>query len=281
MLFADAILVAHRGRLDEARMKAEAGLATAREAGEPLAVSRFLTTLGFIAVTLGRNQAARDFLTEARSTLTAMGMGEPGAFRFLPDLVEVCLATGATAEAMEITSWLEERAAAVDHLWAAAAAARCRGLLRVAEADSEGASQALGEAMDLYRKLPMPFDVARSALILGQGRRRMKLKRAARESLQQALDIFVELGADAWAERARSELGRVGGRPSTPYELTPSEQQVATLVASGRSNREVAEKLHMTVNTVETNLSRIYRKLGVRSRGELAASLRGVSQGAG
>jgi DNA-binding CsgD family transcriptional regulator len=210
-----------------------------------------------------------------------MGMREPGAFRFLPDLVEACLSSGATSEALEITSWLEERAAAVDHPWADAAAARCRGLLRAAEADWEGASHALGEAIERYRKLPMPFEAARSALILGQGQRRMKLKRAARESLQQALDTFDGLGATAWADRARSELGRVGGRPSTPYELTPSELQVATLVASGRSNRAVAETLHMTVNTVETNLSRIYRKLGVRSRGELAASLRTVPRAAG
>jgi DNA-binding NarL/FixJ family response regulator len=138
--------------------------------------------------------------------------------------------------------------------------------------------------MEGYRRLSMPFDVARSALILGQGQRRTKVKRAARDSLQRALDIFQELGATAWAGRARSELGRVGGRPSTPYELTPSELEVATLVASGRSNREVAETLHMTVNTVETNLSRIYRKLGVRSRSELGATLRtgrNTSNGAG
>jgi DNA-binding NarL/FixJ family response regulator len=284
MLYSEAMLVAHRGRLDEARAKAERGLATAKASAEPLATSRFLATLGFIELTRGRPEAAKNYLGKARETLAAMGMQEPGAFRFLPDLVEACLATGATGEAREITSWLEERAHPVEHPWAVAAGARCRGLIQFADGDAEGATQSLNAAMEGYRRLSMPFDVARSALILGQGQRRTKLKRAARDSLQRALDIFEELGATAWAGRARSELGRVGGRPSTPYELTPSELEVATLVASGRSNREVAETLHMTVNTVETNLSRIYRKLGVRSRSELGATLRtgrNTSNGAG
>jgi DNA-binding NarL/FixJ family response regulator len=274
MLYSEAMLVAHRGRLDEARAKAERGLATAKASAEPLATSRFLATLGFIELTRGRPEAAKNYLGEARETLAAMGMQEPGAFRFLPDLVEACLATGATGEAREITSWLEVRAHPVEHPWATAAGARCRGLIQFADGDAEGAAQSLNAAMDGYRRMSMPFDVARSALILGQGQRRTKLKRPARDSLQQALDIFEELGATAWSERARSELGRIGGRPSTPYELTPSEIEVATLVATGRSNREVAETLHMTVNTVETNLSRIYRKLGVRSRSELGATLR-------
>jgi DNA-binding CsgD family transcriptional regulator len=284
MLYTDATLVAYRGRLDEARVKAEQGLATARGSAEPLAMSRFLATLGFIELTRGRHENARNFLVEARETLLAMGLQEPGSFRFLPDLVEACLATGATSEAREITAWLEDRAHPVDQPWAAAAGARCRGMVQFAEAEAERATRSLTEAMDRYSELPMPFEVGRSALILGQGQRRLKLKRGARDSLQHALDIFEELGARAWAERARSELGRIGGRPSTPYELTPSEREVATLVASGRSNREVAETLHMTVNTVETNLSRIYRKLAVRSRSELGATLRAgrnTSNGAG
>ena len=129
--------------------------------------------------------------------------------------------------------------------------------------------------MNRYRELSMPFDVARTVLILGQSQRRMKRKRAARESLQEALQIFEGLGAPVWADRSRAELGRIGGRAPSPLELTPTEREVAELVASGRSNREVAEALFMTVNTVEANLSRIYRKMGVRSRTELSATMRG------
>jgi DNA-binding NarL/FixJ family response regulator len=77
-----------------------------------------------------------------------------------------------------------------------------------------------------------------------------------------------------WAEKAREELSRVGGRAPASSELTPTEERIAALVAAGKSNKEVAAELFLTVRTVETNLSRIYAKLGVRSRTELAAKLK-------
>ena len=278
--FVDAMLRAHFGRVDEALMLAQEGLVIARDAMEPLAASRFLATIGFLHLSTGHNSAAGTALGEAWDVSWSIGIRDPGAYRFAPDLVEACVATrsiastGSTINAEEATSWLEERARVLDHPWAAAAGARCRGLLRAVAADPEGAAVLLGDAIDRYTTLGMPFDAGRTALSLGQLLRRQKRKRAARENLQMALGVFEGLGAVVWADRARSELSRIGGRASTPYDLTPSERQVAHLVASGHRNREVAEALYMTVNTVETNLSRIYRKLGVRSRSELAATLK-------
>jgi len=274
MLYADAMFDAHAGRLDQARSKIDRGLRAAREAVEPMAVSRFLSTLGFIELTESHHEAARAAFSEARQTLAAMAIQEPGTLSFLPDQVEACVSTGDIGGAREITSWLEERAQVLQHPWAAAAAARCRGVLLSAEGRPDLAARALTDSKDRFRELGMPFQAARSALLLGQAQRRGKLKRPARESLQEALEIFERLGAPSWAERARVELGRIGGRPSTPHDLTASEQEVAALVAAGHSNRQVAERLYMTVNTVETNLSRIYRKLGVRSRTELAATIK-------
>jgi DNA-binding NarL/FixJ family response regulator len=119
----------------------------------------------------------------------------------------------------------------------------------------------------------MPFEQARTLLALGGVQRRALRRRAARESLGQARTIFEQLDAVLWAERARSELGRIGGRAAGSNALTPVEQRVADLVARGRTNREVAAELVVTVRTVESNLTSIYRKLGLRSRAELAHRL--------
>ncbi len=125
----------------------------------------------------------------------------------------------------------------------------------------------------------MPFERARTLLALGSTRRRAKRRRAARESLDEALAIFEELGARLWSEKAREELARIGGRPKPTGDLTPTERRVAALVAEGRSNKEAAAALFVTVKTVESNLSRVYAKLGVRSRAELAHRLTAETRG--
>ena len=102
--------------------------------------------------------------------------------------------------------------------------------------------------------------------------RRARHRRAARECLRDAETLFDDVGATIWRDRARRELGRISGRAAGGRdELTPTERQIAERVATGRSNREVAAELFVTARTVEANLTRIYAKVGVRSRGELAA----------
>ena len=103
--------------------------------------------------------------------------------------------------------------------------------------------------------------------------RRARQKAAAKESLEGALAIFEELPAPLWAQRAQEELGRIGLRRAAPGELTTSERRVAELAAAGLTNREVAARLFMSPKTVEANVARAYRKLGIRSRAELGARL--------
>lgn len=119
----------------------------------------------------------------------------------------------------------------------------------------------------------MPFELARTLLVRGDVFRRRKQKRAARESLEQAARTFETLGAPLWLGKARSALSRVGSRSGTASDLTATERQVADLVAAGRKNKEVADELFISVKTVEANLRRVYQKLGVRSRTELAGLL--------
>jgi DNA-binding NarL/FixJ family response regulator len=159
----------------------------------------------------------------------------------------------------------------------AAALVRRRGgtlpcLLRAAENDPEAASLALREAVELGVLAGNSLELARSLLALGTVQRRAHEKQAARGTLEQALEIFEQLGAPVWAERARRELGRIGGRSTPRGRLSATESEIVELVVAGRSNKEVAQALHLSPKTVEWNLSKIYRRLGVHSRTELAAA---------
>ena len=140
-----------------------------------------------------------------------------------------------------------------------------------ARGDLERAILELQSSVDLYGNVLL-FERARSVLALGEVRRRARHKRVARECLMEAQHAFASLGASIWAESAANEVARVGGR-RTASGLTITEQRVAELVAQGRTNREVAAELFVTVKTVETTLSHIYTKLGVRTRVALANHL--------
>ena len=149
--------------------------------------------------------------------------------------------------------------------------ARCRGLLLAANGDLPAAVVAIERAVEQHERVQRPFELARSLLALGVIRRRAKKKAAAREALERALATFGRVGAPLWAETTRGELGRIGGRAASRWELTPTEERVAALVAAGHTNREVAAELFLSVRTVDWNLRKIYAKLGIHTRRELAA----------
>jgi DNA-binding CsgD family transcriptional regulator len=151
--------------------------------------------------------------------------------------------------------------------------ARCRGLLLAARGDFAGAFAAFDEALVEHSRNILPFEHARTLLALGTTQRRAKQRAAARATLEHALGIFEDLGAPLWSGKVQTELGRIGGRAPSRGDLTESERRIAALVAEGSTNREVASALFVTEHTVETALTRVYRKLGVRSRSELAARL--------
>jgi DNA-binding CsgD family transcriptional regulator len=156
--------------------------------------------------------------------------------------------------------------------WATAAAARVRGLLAEAEGDLERAERELETAVAVGRSVGWPLELGRSLLALGTVQRRGQKKQAARRTLEDAVEVLEELGAKPWAERAGLELGRIGGRKAAGEGLSTTETEIVELVVAGRSNKEVAQALHLSPKTVEWNLSKVYRKLGVHSRTELAAT---------
>jgi DNA-binding NarL/FixJ family response regulator len=168
-----------------------------------------------------------------------------------------------------LVSALERNGARLDRAWMLAVGGRGRGMLLAAGGDNAAAIDAVEKAMDAHDRLPMPFERARTQLLLGQLQRRQRLKDASAASLQFALESFERLGIRLWAERASAELGRAGMGPQRRTTLSPSERRVAELAASGMTNRNIAAAMFISPKTVESNLARIYSKLGIHSRAEL------------
>jgi DNA-binding NarL/FixJ family response regulator len=198
---------------------------------------------------------------------------EPAIIPCVPDLVEALVGLGQLNEAERLVGRLEEQARALDRVWAHATAFRGRALIAAAGGDLAAAQRAAEASVERLEGYSQPFETGRSLLVLGQIHRRAKRKRLAREYLGEAYQAFTALGARLWADRARAELARIGGRPSTPFDLTETERTVASLVARGLTNHEAADALFISPSTVQANLKRVYQKLGVRSRTELAARL--------
>ena len=213
----------------------------------------------------------------ARSrTALAAGLAEPALCRFLPDEVEALTRLGELGPAEALLGPFETRSARLGRGWGIATAGRCRGLLLAARGDLADGVAALETGLEVHRRLAMPFEEARTLLAAGEVHRRARHKRKALVFLQAALVIFERLGAPRWQERVRDELARVGTHATPPGAgpvLTAAEQRVADLVAAGRTNAEVAAELFMGQRTVEAHLSRVYRKLSVRSRTELCRML--------
>jgi DNA-binding CsgD family transcriptional regulator len=269
-LAARALVDAHLGSADRTRAEAREALQmTAREPGSyGGATSR--AALGLLELSLDNPAGAHEALGSLVNHYEAAGIVEPGASRFVPDEIEALIALGEPDAAAVRLRRLEERARRLGRRSALAAAHRCHGLLAVAGGALDEALADFGYALDELERLPLPFERARTLLALGVAQRHARQRRAARETLERALRQFEELGAALWAVRARAELGRISGRGPSGGKLTASEQRVAELVANGRTNREVATELYITPRTVEGTLSRVYAKLGLRSRTELA-----------
>ncbi|MGP0006676.1 MAG: AAA family ATPase [Acidimicrobiales bacterium] len=266
-LFARGMVDAHRGHLERAEQEGWESLALASQvAGLNAVAPRQL--LGFVALSRGDLEAAAEQYWHANAIMESVGQREPAQERFQGDLTETVIGLGDLDRAAELVASLEERARAFPRPWNLVMRARCGGLLSSARGDTEAALAAMQEALTHHDRLPMPFERARTLLAYGQLLRRVKQRRAARAVLTDALDVFVRLGSPLWAERARDELKRLPVRP-TRSALTPTEEEIAKLAATGLTARQIAERAFLSRKTVQRNLERVYVKLGVHSRAEL------------
>ena len=229
--------------------------------------------IGHLELVQGRPSAAAERMAVIVEFVRGESVGEPGAIPFVVDHVEALAELGRGDEARAVLEWYEESARRLSRAGALANCARCSGLLAAQGGDLDAALAAFEDALSRHAEVELPLDRGRTLLALGATQRRMKRRREARATLEEALGVFEGIGAALWAERARGELKRISGRAATPGALTPAEERVAALVVEGKTNKEVAAALFLSDRTVEGHLARIFGKLGIRQRTEIAGAL--------
>jgi ATP/maltotriose-dependent transcriptional regulator MalT len=268
-LYLSGLLATIRGDVAPAGRSATRGLELA-EGRDVRLVVRNLKVLGFVGLSTSDNESAQRWLARASDLAAANGMVDPGFFRVAADAIEALIGVGELDRADREAKELEALGRRLDRPWALATGGRSSGLVAAARGDLVEATRLLEGALTAHDRLAEPLERGRTLLALGSVHRRARRKRLARETLGKAEAMFESLPAPLWAERARREAARIGGRVAVGGELTEVERRIAELVAEGRSNAEVARVLVVSRKTVEWNLSNVYRKLGVRSRTELA-----------
>lgn len=293
-----------KGRLAESRAIAEEGLALAREAGYTNSEAAHLANLAVVAALRGEEEACKEHARQALAiavphrvglragvasyalAMLDLGLGRYDAaherftalaaaghptivWRAAPDRVEAAVAAGEPEAARETLAGLERWAADARTREPRALLLRCRALV-------DGDAELFEEASRLHAE---PFEAARTALLHGERLRRAHRPGRARGPLRSALETFTRVGAEPWARRAAGELRAAGEAvergpaPDPVAVLTPQELRIARMVAQGASSKEVAARLFLSPRTVEYHLYKIYPKLGITSRTELARLL--------
>ncbi|MCW2631129.1 MAG: ATPase,transcriptional regulator, luxR family, partial [Pseudonocardia sp.] len=267
-----AVAAAHRGDASTARQWAEKGLALAAATGWDTPVVWAKWALGLLAVSMQDAPAVDAALGSLTAIVEQNGLTEPIRAMFLADEIEALIILGELDRAARLVDMLHEAGVRLKRSWVLVQAGRCRALLRAARGDVDRAAQAAYQALADGGDLELRLELGRTLLVAGQIERRRRRKHEARGLLEHAWEIFEDAGARMWAGRARAELDRATARPAGDA-LTTSEQRVAKLAAAGFTNREVAAQLFISHKTVEANLARAYRKLGIHSRAQLGARL--------
>jgi DNA-binding CsgD family transcriptional regulator len=264
----DSLIEAGRGNLKRARELGAAGVTQAEAQADWGFAAQCRTVLGLAELSADDPAAALRWLEPVADMLQDGGHGEPGAIAFTPDLIEVWAATGQLDRAADRLAWLKDAAARLDHPWARITSGRAEAALRLAQRDPAAAVSAVAAVIPEARERGLPFELGRCLLVLGTAQRKARQRRDAAATLDEAATVFAALGAQRWQALAQAQRARLA--PGHGDSLTPTERRIADLVAAGQSNPEIAATLYVSVKTVEANLTRIYRKLGLRSRVDLA-----------
>ncbi len=272
----DAACALDRGDLAVARERAKHGLAQSVRTDRVWQSTRLTPVLAAVELLSGQPERAHARLEELREWLVSSGFGPAGSSR--ADVwsldIEALVAMGSLDEAEEVLVELRRRAKLSGSPYVQALVGRSEGLLLAARGDLPAAIDAMNTALDAHAQGRRLFEHGRTLLEKGSIERRAKRKAAAKQTLEQALAMFEPIGAKLWVERTRDELSRIGLRRAKATDgLTAAQRRVAELVAAGLSNPQIARELHMSLRTVESHLSRVYREYGVSSRSQLVATL--------
>ena len=273
VLYPEALAAARAGDSEHARALAQECLDLTDHTGDGRHQMRALTALGFIDISEGDFESAVTRLDRVDMLQHDLGYSHPGVIRSAADHIEALIGIGDLTAAQRRLSLLADQAKSSGSGWATTTELRCRGMLAAKRGDLESAVIALNASVTASERLPDPLERSRTLLALGGVLRRQRRRSEAFDVFARAKEMCDLMGAALWSAKAAAEIQRLQGRGRTTDGLTPMETQVAELVAAGRSNKEVAAEIYLSLKTVEAHLSSVYRKLGVRSRTELAAHL--------
>ena len=276
ILWLKAFSAVSRGDLEEARARGNEAIDLAGRIGDNFIVCFSTSIVAMVELWTGQPESAHERVAPLRDGLVGGSQGFVGSLT-LPFWwidIEALIALGRLDEVDPILKHLFTRARGAQNPNAVAIGHRCRGLLLAADGELDDAIDELERAVTERERRPVPLDLGRTLLEKGTLERRAKRKSAAKQSLERALSVLEPLQAALWVNRARDELSRVGLRRAAASDgLTPAQTRVAELVVAGMTNREIANTLYMSLRTVETHLTKVYRELGVRSRAQLIASM--------
>ena len=267
-----AAVLSRRGDAAAARAVVEENLSHSELTRDPLVHAGWLQTAAGVELTAGDAAAAHRHASEAERTLTAIGVVEPLLIDTAADHAEALVSLGDRDGAADLLAGLERRSAVIPRAAHAASIARIRALLAATPGEMEAALASTTPALEADGGWTA-YDRLRTLYARATLQRRRRDRRGAAASLEAALEIAERLGATPMRERVADELGRLGRRRAGTLELTPTELQVAELIATGCKNRQVAARLYMSPKTVEAHLARIYGKLGISSRAELGSAM--------
>ena len=263
-------LRAARGEESRARAELERAAALADEVGSMMVANWSHAALGFLELGLGRPREALAELTRVEAFAADSGLADPLFVPWAPDLVEAHVRAGQINEAKAACARLVGNAERAGVDLALALGARCLGLV-----DADGFEAHFDRALAYHERAEAPFETARTLLAFGSRLHRARRRVDGRERLRTALGTFERLGAAPWAEQTEAELraaGAINRDPiGDPDQLSPQEVRVAVAVAAGATNKQVATSMFLSPKTIEFHLGRVYRKLGIHSRTELAA----------
>jgi DNA-binding CsgD family transcriptional regulator len=267
-----ARLAAARGVELDSRLAGEAASAIADHHDLDSVRHLACAALGFLELGLQRVPEAIGHLERATRLAERCGLAEHAHAPWMADLVEAYVRAGSTESARQALTVLGREVLGAEIAYPRAMHARCVGML----ADDYDA--AFLEALSWDDRRPMPFERARTQLAYGRRLHRERRRADARVQLRAALEEFDRLGAAPWAAQTRHELRAAGARrrPRSACDsatLSAQESRVASVAARGGSTRDVAAELFLAPKTVEFHLGQIYRKLGVRNRGQMILAL--------
>ncbi|MBT8225940.1 MAG: hypothetical protein HKP61_21495, partial [Dactylosporangium sp.] len=256
------------GSLARAADDVDRATAACQAAGDEGWIRHAYTTAGMIKLLQGDAHAAAERMRLAYVTAQQLGRIDPGQVLWLADYVEALVGSGAKTEARTVLAEVTGDAERLGRTVTFLSLARAGALVTAAFSRARDGAEALERAIEQWADHPYPLEVARAFYVLGGLERRAHRRGAARAAYQAALGRFTEARALPWGAAVTADLARLdGGRGGG---LSETERRIVDLVRAGATNREIGRAMFLSVKAVEANLTRLYRRLNVRNRAQLA-----------